>query len=917
MKSGLDVFDFNEETDLPAAKYSRKFDPSNPVDKFLVLQKVAQGEIKMKEINNLKLNVDTMNNSNNNDDYAASTAFLDEGKDCAVKRTFVLDAVLENGSNLIEKLPQFGPNKLEPRSSCSQMEGRTSTEVASPANSKFKCPRLESSSSDESIDADESLSEISQSTFSDIVENDVPLDGRSSDHCFGNWQMVDGDSVVECFPDYIVYRDKYSTDSVITFSSSCIKIKGSTANGENGTFVFQWEVDDIINIESHWCERFELAMVKIRVISKGEVPIEDVHGSSGIEELKFAIVEDWYEKQDAITSFDVYKPLWNIVLDSHMERDAKALLGRDGVFSKCYFPIFDEHFEDVIYPKGDPDAVSISKRDVDLLQPDTFVNDTIIDFYIKYLKNKIEPGERHRFHFFNCFFFRKLADLDKNPSSALEGRAAFQRVRKWTRKINLFEKDYVFIPVNFNYHWSLIVICHPGEVAEFQGADPVKSPKVPCILHMDSIRGSHSGLKGLLQSYLLEEWKERQKDTPEDISSRFLNLRFLSLELPQQQNSYDCGLFLLHYVELFLKKIPVDFNPFKITKFSNFLTADWFQPLEASLKRACIERLIYELLDEGSHENAPDAGSDKIKNCTSSCPKSFDENGTTVEFLSERCSPTKTFYGNVPSSQAGKGIELTLLPTSSLKSSQCASDSGLVLRELFDPRASVYQTFEQSAPFDAYENAMPRTEGEEETGMHFGYSPSAQTGFERLTAITPEGSGPYLSTGFGGEPSWNPESTVQQTAHDDIDSLPVTSICDDSLEAEETNDSRVGINLSLEVKIDQPGYPLTDNIECLPDCLAPTTNELLDPDSQNNPGHMLNGNDNADPVTPCPKDLLGLTPQQCDTQENGIETCEGEQSFSDDSVSEPNVQHATKKRRLTPLEEEEVLPRSLAGDLHL
>ena len=44
---------------------------------------------------------------------------------------------------------------------------------------------------------------------------------------------------------------------------------------------------------------------------------------------------------------------------------------------------FDEPFEEVIYPKGDFDAVSISKRDVDLLQPETFINDTIIDFYIK------------------------------------------------------------------------------------------------------------------------------------------------------------------------------------------------------------------------------------------------------------------------------------------------------------------------------------------------------------------------------------------------------------------------------------------------------------------------------------------------------------------------------------------------------
>lgn len=52
--------------------------------------------------------------------------------------------------------------------------------------------------------------------------------------------------------------------------------------------------------------------------------------------------------------------------------------------SNVKFYSFDEPFEDVVYPEGDSDAVSISKRDIDLLQPDTFVNDTIIDFYIKW-----------------------------------------------------------------------------------------------------------------------------------------------------------------------------------------------------------------------------------------------------------------------------------------------------------------------------------------------------------------------------------------------------------------------------------------------------------------------------------------------------------------------------------------------------
>ncbi|XP_045815369.1 probable ubiquitin-like-specific protease 2B [Trifolium pratense] len=263
-----------------------------------------------------------------------------------------------------------------------------------------------------------------------------------------------------------------------------------------------------------------------------------------------------------------------------------------------YFPDFQEHFDEFVYPKGDPDSVCITRSDVDQLKPDTYINDTIIDFYILYLKNKMKKQEKPTFHFFNSFFFPKLACMDKNSPSA------FQSARKWTRKINLFEKDYIFIPVNFKCHWSLIVICYPGEVVNINDTEPEMSLKLPCILHMDSFNGYHSGLKDLVQSYLCEEWKERKKDTcGEDLSSRFLNMRFLPVEVPQQENSYDCGLFLLHYLELFLDEAQFNFNPLRITKFSNFLNSDWFPPAEASLKRTFIRRLIFELMENhGSHE---------------------------------------------------------------------------------------------------------------------------------------------------------------------------------------------------------------------------------------------------------------------------------------------------------------------------
>ncbi|GAU24076.1 hypothetical protein TSUD_388690, partial [Trifolium subterraneum] len=91
----------------------------------------------------------------------------------------------------------------------------------------------------------------------------------------------------------------------------------------------------------------------------------------------------------------------------------------------------------------------------------------------------------------------------------------------------------------------------------------------------------------------------------DDFSSKFLQLRFISLELPQQENLYDCGLFLLYYVERFLEEAPIKFNPFKITKCSNFLNGSWFPPVEASLKRSHIQNLIFDIFESSSLQAPP------------------------------------------------------------------------------------------------------------------------------------------------------------------------------------------------------------------------------------------------------------------------------------------------------------------------
>ncbi|KAJ6917295.1 ubiquitin-like-specific protease 2A isoform X1 [Populus alba x Populus x berolinensis] len=474
-------------------------------------------------------------------------------------------------------------------------------------------------------------------------------------------------NTVAVFPDYILCGDVYGAEYCLTFSGSSIRMEGSTANGVKGIFNAEWTLGDIISIESEWCGMVTTAMVYICFKSKVSQGAGNTNDTSGVDKLKFSVCDPlWNEGEEAIKSLHVrYRDSWNVTSESDWKNDGNAFFGHNEmVIAKPYFPVLHETFEEVIYPKGDPDAVSISKRDVELLRPGTFINDTIIDFYILYLKSKLKPGDKHRFHFFNSFFFRKLADLDKGPSNACGGRLAFQRVHKWTRKMNLFEKDYIFIPINYSLHWSLIVICHPGEVVHSREDEGRNSVKVPCILHMDSIRGSHRGLKNLIQSYLYEEWRERHNGTVDDTLLKFLHLRFVPLELPQQENSYDCGLFVLHYVERFLEEAPINFSPFKITEFSNFLNRNWFLPVEASLKRACIQKLICEILEDWSSTQFSDPY----------------EEETGVEFLEEISS-------SVSGTGTDTGINISVTTKSPMRVAhqQQPGELGLNSRNLLEP----------------------------------------------------------------------------------------------------------------------------------------------------------------------------------------------------------------------------------------
>lgn len=137
---------------------------------------------------------------------------------------------------------------------------------------------------------------------------------------------------------------------------------------------------------------------------------------------------------------------------------------------------------------------------------------------------------------------------------------------------------------------------------------------------------------------------------------------------------------------------------------------NWFLPSEASLKRTLIQRLIFELVENHSRKICSAAFSDDDQ--SSKFPES-NGNEIGVEFFSQRCSPDLTHQEDLTCSEASRGIEMTLLAASSMKNSQSANDSGLVLRDLFEPGATAgalleqYQTFDQKSSYFHLNGAMP------------------------------------------------------------------------------------------------------------------------------------------------------------------------------------------------------------------
>uniref|UniRef100_A0A094ZUK5 Sentrin-specific protease 7 n=1 Tax=Schistosoma haematobium TaxID=6185 RepID=A0A094ZUK5_SCHHA len=310
-------------------------------------------------------------------------------------------------------------------------------------------------------------------------------------------------------------------------------------------------------------------------------------------------------------------------------------------------------------PPGSTDSITITNNDIECLAPGALLNDAIINFYLKFLYfEKLTSFQKQATYLFNVFFYSRLAsggyissdvrsstfstNLPKTSETTDETIfAQHANVAKWTRRVDLFSKDYIIIPINECAHWFLGLVCYPWmagmvsytalyreevyhlcqltekftnvDLINFSGDDlnsldigeeviqrlPTDTPG-EAFDRWRRRRLAWLRQRGVNAIYLQAEWNTRR--SAQDGVLRFDKdtIRGFSPRVPVQSNLVDCGIYLLHYVEMFFKK-PVQ----SYTKdYFQHEMAGWFPEATVSQKRAQIRDLLVNLRERTLREKA-------------------------------------------------------------------------------------------------------------------------------------------------------------------------------------------------------------------------------------------------------------------------------------------------------------------------
>jgi len=172
--------------------------------------------------------------------------------------------------------------------------------------------------------------------------------------------------------------------------------------------------------------------------------------------------------------------------------------------------------------------LKITRRDMETLNRDNWLNDEVINFYFTLIAERGKMDNYPSVHVCNTFFYPKLIS---------SGHASLKR---WTRSVDIFAHDWMFVPVHLGVHWCLAVV-------DFRNKK---------ISYYDSMGGKNQQCLSALKGYLEAESLDKKK-VKLDTSSWVMEI---VKDKPNQLNGSDCGMFTCKYAEYISRNAKITFT---------------------------------------------------------------------------------------------------------------------------------------------------------------------------------------------------------------------------------------------------------------------------------------------------------------------------------------------------------------------
>jgi hypothetical protein len=190
--------------------------------------------------------------------------------------------------------------------------------------------------------------------------------------------------------------------------------------------------------------------------------------------------------------------------------------------------------------------IELTVSDVQVLKPRGWLSDEVINYMIAMIREEDRPRSDVMM---STFFYTKLMGGNDVYS--------FERVQRWWRRLepnrSIGQIRRVFIPMHINNnHWILAVIDMPNHQ----------------ILQYDSHNSNNEIHHTLLEP--LKRWVSDQSGHSIDASS----WPIIAQRTPQQQNGFDCGVFLLIILRRLINNQPLNFTQADIPNTRRQIVAD-------------------------------------------------------------------------------------------------------------------------------------------------------------------------------------------------------------------------------------------------------------------------------------------------------------------------------------------------------